>query len=252
VPSGFDGSAVIFSNQPVAAIGNELGNTSQYGASYSGFSAGATKASLPLIMCNNSGFDTWFNVQNAGSTDAQIMITYYKGSDGVDGVTETATIPPGAAKTFNQKAGSSTKNCNDLKGASGKFVGSAVVESTNDVPIVAAVNQVGTQTGLATLLAYNGFTGGSTEISIPLVNINNSGYVTGIQVQNIGSAATDIMVDVMCSTGGPVTVPTQTIVGVVNGLDSSGKGDTFFTYNAFNYSDPAEIHAVLLPITQKN
>jgi hypothetical protein len=222
VPDGFNGSAVISSDQPVAAIGNELGNSTQYGASYSGFSAGATKTSLPLIMCNNSGFDTWFNVQNAGSTDADITITYYPGTDGVSGVTESATIKPGAAKTFNQKVGSTTKNCNDLKGATGKFVGSAVVESTNGVPIVAAVNQV----GATTLLAYNGFLGGSTEISVPLVNINNAGYVTGIQVQNTGTSATNITVSFTCSTGGPIADQTQNNI-------APNKAATFFLGTTF-------------------
>jgi len=42
---------------------------------------------------------------------------------GTSGVSETATIAAGAAKTFDQKTGSSTKNCDDLADGSGKFVG---------------------------------------------------------------------------------------------------------------------------------
>jgi len=69
VPDGFNGSVVISSDMPIAAIANELGNGGAYAASYAGFDAGATTINLPLIMRGNYGFNTWFNVQ------APLMLT---------------------------------------------------------------------------------------------------------------------------------------------------------------------------------
>ena len=71
-PDGFNGSVVVEGDQPIVAMANTLGNFPQYQASTESFSAGATKVGLPLIMRANSGYYTWFNVQNAGSADASV------------------------------------------------------------------------------------------------------------------------------------------------------------------------------------
>jgi len=178
VPDGFNGSVVVSSNQPVAAIANELGNGSAYAASYAGFDAGSTTMNLPLVMRNNGGFNTWFNVQNAGTATANVTVTYKPASSG-NAATQSANIEPGAAHTFDQATFGDLGN---------KFVGSAVV--TSNQPIVATVNQV----GATTLMSYDGFASGSTGISFPLVNVNNGGYITGIQIMNLGGSATDVTV----------------------------------------------------------
>jgi len=178
VPDGFNGSVVISSNQPVAAVANELGNGTAYGASYAGFDAGATTMYLPTIMRNNGGFNTWFNVQNAGTADAHVTVTYTPSTYG-NAWTQTATIKPGAAHTFDQATATALGS---------RFVGSAKV--TSDQPIVATVNEVGP----TTLLSYDGFGSGSTVVSFPLVNANNAGYVTGIMIMNIGTVDTTVRV----------------------------------------------------------
>ncbi|MCI0398876.1 MAG: hypothetical protein L0322_28640, partial [Chloroflexi bacterium] len=96
--AGFNGSVVISSDQPVAAITNILANGVSYGASYGGFSAGANAVSLPLVMKANSGFSTWFNVQNAGASATTVTVEY-AGQPTCD---QSATIQPGAAATFDQ------------------------------------------------------------------------------------------------------------------------------------------------------
>jgi len=104
-PATFNGSAVLSSDRQIAAILNtETTPTSvQYGASTNGFSAGATDISLPLIGCGNSGFSSWFNVQNAGTGNADITVSYIAGLAGNNGFTDpNIIIKPGAAKTFNQ------------------------------------------------------------------------------------------------------------------------------------------------------
>lgn len=200
VPSGFNGSLVISSDQNLRAVNNMLGSgPGSYFDSTTGFSAGATTVNLPLIMCSNGGFDTWYNIQNAGSSDATVNISYTAGGNGVDGSEGPFTIKAGAAKTFSQALGSSTLNCSSLKDAAGKFVGSATV--TSNQPVVAAVMQVNT-TNFKVLMSYGGFGAGSPSVLLPLVMANNGGMYTGIQVQNVGTASTTVHVTYSANTAG--------------------------------------------------
>lgn len=177
VAAGFNGSAVVSSDQPIAAIMNLLGNSGAYGGSATGLAAGSTTVGLPLIMRGNSGFDTWFSVQNAGSTTANVTISYKPGT-----ATETTTIAPGAAKTFDQST-------NTALGT--KFIGSATI--TSNQPVVAIVNQVGKATS-KTLLTYDGFGAGAATVTLPLVMANNSGFFTGISVQNVSTTTANVTI----------------------------------------------------------
>lgn len=194
--AGFNGSVVISSNESIVAITNVLGNGFDFGASYESFSAGAASVNLPLVMKENFSFNTWFNVQNASSpdsgSDVNVTVTYPGTS-----CTETATIKAGAAATFNQQ----TNTC-----LPSGHVGSASITATGG-DIVATVMQVGP----AQLLAYNGFTGGSNQPVMPLVQAANFGFFSGIQLQNTGSASTDVTVSYAPGTSGTACTETQTI-----------------------------------------
>ncbi len=197
VPDGFNGSVVVSSDQPVVAIANTLGNTTQYAASTESFSAGASTVQLPLIMRGNSGYYTWFNVQNVGTSDASVTVAYKRGSDGTDYTAPAVTVKPGAAFTFDQR---------DLTQLGSKFIGSAVVTSSQ--PIVATVMQVGET--YQNMMGYNGFTGGSTKVSMPLIMANNSGYYTGFQVQNVGGSTANITIQYGTNILGSFTPSTET------------------------------------------
>lgn len=188
-PDGFNGSVVVLADQPVVAITNTLGNSTQYAASTEGFSGGATSVKLPLIMRGNSGYYTWFNVQNTGTADAQVYVEYLPSSAGNADSEGPVTIKPGASHTFDQ---------HDRTTLGDKFVGSAVVSS--DQPVVATVMQVGEK--YKSMLGYAGFTAGSDTVSLPLIMANNSGFYTGFQVQNIGTIDTEITVSYGANIGG--------------------------------------------------
>ncbi len=168
---GFNGSVVISADQPVAAISNILGDLGAAAASYVGAGAGSTEVSLPLLFKNNSGFDTWFNVQNTGTADASVTVNYS------DGETATATIPMGASHTFDQAAETHAV-----------AVFSGVV--TSDQPVAVAVIQESADI----MFAYTGFTSGTPNPVMPLINANNAGYVTGVQIQNTGATDTEVTV----------------------------------------------------------
>jgi hypothetical protein len=101
-PSGFRGSVVISSDQPIAAITNLIGTG--IGESYGGFSSGSGTISVPLVTRNNFGDSTVISVQNTGSADTTVTVTYTPGVAGNAGQTDTATIKPGASATFSQAA----------------------------------------------------------------------------------------------------------------------------------------------------
>lgn len=178
---GFNGSVVVESTEPVVAIANTLGNNPQYMASTESFAAGSTAVNLPLIMRGNAGYYTWFNVQNAGTSNATVTVEYIAGSAGSNYTAPAVVIAPGAAHTFSQ---------HDLADIGTTFVGSARI--TSDVPVVATVMQVGET--YKNMMGYNGFTAGSTAVSLPVVMSNNNGFYTGFQVQNVGGADAHVTV----------------------------------------------------------
>ncbi len=196
VTSGFNGSVVVSSDQQVGAIANVLGNNGAYGASYIGFSQGATSVNLPLVMKNNYGISTWFNVQNTGASNATVTVTYAGTS-----CTENATIAPNAAHTFDQ----STNTC-----LTDGYVGAGSISS--DQPVAAIVMQVTSDTSglMPNLLAYNGFTSASTEPVMPLVSSGYYNSGTGIQIQNTGSTDTDVTLTYTPSAGFPGASCTET------------------------------------------
>jgi len=190
-PVGFNGSLVLSSDKPITAIANTVTTDFKYGAATNSFSAGSTDISLPLIMCNNSNINTWFNVQNTGASTASITINYVPGSNGLAD-SESTTIEPGAALTFDQASGSSTVNCDTL--GNPKFIGSATISSNQ--PIVASVMQLNTTT-FPTLLGYNSFDSGAgaTDVVAPLLMANNSGFFSSLNIQNAGNSSTVVTAD---------------------------------------------------------
>ncbi len=211
VADGFNGSVVISSDRKIAAIANVTGGSpawSAFDASYAGFTGGANTINLPLLMKGNYGFNTWFNVQNAGgSGTANITITYS------DGTSRNDTIGVNQAKTFDQSTETHSMTVFAAK-------------ITSDQPIVVTVMEVGS----TMLFGYNGFTTSVTSPVMPLVQANNYGFTSGIQIQNTGGSSTGVTVTYTHSTLGTDCTETKTI--------AAGASATF-ALNAWASNDPA-------------
>lgn len=193
VSTGFNGSMVVSSDQPVAAISNILGNSGVASASYDGAAAGSTTLLLPLLMKGNSGNDTWFNIQNTGSAAATVNVAYSDGTN-VNGV----SINPGASHSYFQAS----------ETHSGPHVFSAIVTSAQ--PIAGTVLQE-KASGPSLMFAYTGFNAGSTNPVMPLINSNNGGTITGVQIQNAGGSDTNVTVSYTPSLAGAACTETQSI-----------------------------------------
>lgn len=215
VPAGFNGSVVISSDQPVAAIANVKGNSGAYGSSYSSFDQGSSSVGLPLINKDFFGINTWFNVQNTGSAATTVTVSYSGTS-----CTENATIQPSAAATFDQ----STNTC--LPSA---YNGAATITTGNPSDTIVATVMQAADIGL---FAYNGFATGSTDPVFPLVTNNWFGIETGIQIQNTGSTATTVTVSYTPSQAGTACTETGTIqpgaaeTFAINALSFPSQGTT--------------------------
>lgn len=217
VSSGFNGSVVISSDREVAAIANVSGSNggdpsgfTTYNASYAGFSSGALEVNLPLLFDDNYGFDTRFNVQNTGTGNATVNVAYSDGSSA-----GPVTIGPGQAHTFDQAAETHSQAV---------FAGTV----TSDEPIVATVLEIG-PTGTPMLFGYNGFVEGSTEPVMPLVQANNYGFTTGIQIQNTGASNSTVEVSYTSTGTGTSCTETKSV--------AAGSSATF-ALDAWSSSDP--------------
>lgn len=212
--SPFNGSVVISSSEPLGAIVNVQNSTANAMGSYVGASAGATTVSLPLLMKNNGSvpYFTWFSIQNTGSVDANVTIDY---TDCAGTADVTAMIKPSASKSFYQ----ASEACHTSK------VFAASITSSQPVVVVAM------EENAKKILAYTGFkpSDASPDIVMPLINTNNGGIQTGVQIQNTSATETEVTVSYTPSLSGAACTETQTI---------PGNSSKTFALNAFSPSRP--------------
>jgi len=202
----FVGSVVVSGTQPIAVESNQTNSTILFAST--GSASGSTSVFAPLLMSNNGGFSTGFQVQNTGAVTTTLTLTVSQTGSSSTFATDTAVVGPGQSKTWYPIPGTT------LPGA--KFVGSGIVTSDNNMPLLGVVNElsIGGQG-----MAYNAFGSGAQSVQMPLIMFNNSGFYTGEQVQNVGS--TDATVDLLIN---GIVVDTQVI----------GHGNAFTWFNTNN------------------
>lgn len=204
----FNGSAVVSapSGGRVAVIVNEVSNSLNSFASYTSIRNGATSVSLPLLMRNNSGYDTWFKVQNGGAEATNVTIVYS------NGCTRYAYVLPYGSAIVDQQ----TETC-----LPNGFVGSAQVTSAQ--PLAVVVEEVGPNN--VGLFSYDGAVATSPYPTFPIFSNNYrdgglnptaypAGSGTGIQLQNTGASATDVTITYTPYPGYPGTACNETIYNI--------------------------------------
>ncbi len=178
--SVFQGSAIVYSDRPIAVIVNEHSETSSM--AYEGFPGGASKVYLPNITKNYFGWNTPFIIQNVDSVIAKVKIRFFNSvGKELTGAQLNETIKPGM---------SLGKNPTYMPLLGKVFQGSVVVESTNGKKIVASVNEQ----SKGASMSYNGFSNGAKKIYLPNVTKNYYGWTTPLIVQNIGSNKTSVTI----------------------------------------------------------
>jgi hypothetical protein len=131
IADGFVGSAVFSASGPIAVVVQEINEERVAGMAYSGFGAGTANISVPVISHDYQAWDTGIQVQNLGSAEAVVNVTYYLA--GGRTVVEAALITAGGSETFYQPANPNLP---------AETIGAAIVTSNSGQPIVAIVNEV--------------------------------------------------------------------------------------------------------------
>jgi hypothetical protein len=176
---GFLGSAVLSSDQEIVAVENHYtvdAGVHMIGAS-NGVASGSNSMTLPLITRHNSGFETKIYLQNVGSLQATIYMTFTPGVAG-SAYSMSDTLPAFTMKVYDQSQDT------PFAALGTKFVGSARV--TADQPLAGAVDfgNLNAAGGFTLLVTYDGLTGGATSVALPLIMKGNNNFYTGQLIAN--------------------------------------------------------------------
>jgi len=151
-----------------------------------------------------SGWWTGEQVQNVGSSTANIVVTAYDKSGALTYTTsQTATVGSTIGLTPSS-----------FPGMPNGFIGSAVVSSDQPIKAVVNVSNVfngtfGVAGGKAQAL-YQGTESADTKLYFPMAKNNRFGGSTAFYVQNAGTAATQVVAVFKMDTGSPTKVYTYT------------------------------------------
>jgi hypothetical protein len=189
LPDNFVGSAVVSSDQPVAAIlqtantgsGSSDGDPIRVGAATGVLSPG-TMVFAPYLRRNRYDYDSYMAIQNTSGTAATVNITYkeLEGST-VPGSPQVLSIPAYATHIVY---------LNEVGILSDGFRGTAVITGTQPLAVIInAYDRRGTTGTTSGFESYNGFHVGSQQLFLPKLDVNYSGgYQSGINIQNIGNS----------------------------------------------------------------
>jgi hypothetical protein len=213
----FVGSATVTSTngQPIVATVSQVGQGGSKALSiYDGFTAAAAAPSvlLPLIQSFNGPGSTFvgIQVQNAGTAPTGITVTFTPntlttGSNlcATPAAQTSGSIAPGGAYTLlsGTAAFANPANC--------RYVGSAVVTNSANQPLVAVVNQLdatGTNKAGSSYEAFNP-AAATKNVSLPLLQANNSNIFSGIQIQNTTGTAANVTLTFSPNTQTSATPP---------------------------------------------
>jgi hypothetical protein len=257
VPVSFVGTAVVSSQSGMLVAASEtIHADTRVLLSYAGFATGSTLTNAPLLFKNYNDWVSGALVVNVSDAPVTVNATIYPRDGAV-----SFGLPPRTLAPFE----SFVYYLPSITDVPDGFVGSGVFNSSG--PIALVVQELNSTRGNG--MAYNGFPGGNTNISIPAIFHHYNGWDSGIQVQNLGS--TEAVVNVryylagggsagadaevvpaggsktfyqpdnpslpMGSLGSAVVSSTtgQPIVAIINEVNYERSGDASMAYEGINY-----------------
>jgi LysM repeat protein len=191
LPGSFNGSAVLESDSTLAAV-SLLADTNDLVAmaAYSGMNAGAQEVYVPIVT-RNWGSGAWytsFAVQNtSASGNADVTVRFYRAGETTPTYTDSASIPPGESRTFDQ----STTEYAVL----GAFNGFAKVtcDASHEVAVVSTEWSAQDRGMYFVASGVPASQGGRTLYAPNWQKAWGTGeWDTGIQVVNVGTVATTV------------------------------------------------------------
>ena len=213
---GQAGSAVIFSDQPVAAFVNEFapgtgGDASSYTAVDLHHGAGTTLYAPAMANDAYGGYTTGIGLLNLGTSPTVVTITY---RDENGAVVKNAGVAGLAGHGYI-----GLYSGDPALGLPRGFAGTATISSDGQ-PLAAVVNEVGPGGQFS---SYDAVAGGKLRLQAP-VALNNAfgGYDTGMGIQNVTAVQGTVTVTYYDSNG---SATTKTMAIKPNGYLGVYQGD---------------------------
>ncbi len=132
-------------NGPIAVVVQHIHAERGAAMAYSGFGAGTPRVSVPVIFRDAGGWDTGIQVQNLGTSDAFVTVTYHL--PGGISFSDTGLIAVRSSTTFYQ---------GEHPALAPGTIGAATVTSAGGQPIVAIVNEVNYSRSGDSSMTYGG------------------------------------------------------------------------------------------------
>ncbi|MFN8472905.1 MAG: hypothetical protein U0822_12000 [Anaerolineae bacterium] len=248
----FFGSAVVTSDQPLAAIANETDVTKRTKFTYNGFgdADAGTELLAPGIFWQWFGTFTSLAVANPTSSTCSATITYTAGASsqlvgGADGAGQTKTVTfslaPGESRTAYEGAASGS----DLADKFQRFGGAARI--TSSCKLVAKVNQTNYSANADGQLPSGSFNALptatlTTKVAVPLIQADFYGYYTSLTCAN-ADTSNAASVSISYTSDNLSGVPNTN--GVVN--HNIPAGGTIIVYEAQQNGSLADINKTTSP-----
>ncbi|NLD73627.1 MAG: hypothetical protein GX649_13040 [Chloroflexi bacterium] len=190
LPDNFVGSAVVSSNVPVVANVNTqvAAPGTEAEPNRVGTASGVLDPATTLYFTQVMRTPTWNSyiaVQNTSSEPASVTVRYYNDTDGNEAASDTQSISAFSTRIFRQ---------GDYASLPTNWGGSAVVTSDRPIAGIANFYNEGVNKDTSQFHSYNAFSAGGTRLYVPRVVVNYYDYQSGIKVQNVGTAATDVTI----------------------------------------------------------
>lgn len=192
ITSGFLGSAVMSSNQPIVATLVQLGSgTVKNRPLTSGFSGGASYVLIPTVLKNMYGYHSMFSVQNVDTDIADITLTFVPVS-GSPIEYDIDNLPSGAAKYIDMG------NFPTISAAS--FNGSVKINAVKDdttTPGAVVASSMELQIAGDLAYAFEGASESAPKIYMPSALCNygpNHNTTSAYAVQNTSTASINVQV----------------------------------------------------------
>jgi len=193
IASGFLGSAVMSSDQPLVATLVQIGSgTVKNRPLTSGFSGGASYVLIPTVLKNTFGFHSMFSVQNVDAVGADITLTFVPVSGAPIPYTIT-NLPSGSAKFIDMG--------NFPTIAAATFNGSVkinAVQTGTSTPGAVVASSMELEIAGDRAYAFEGAAESATKIYMPSALCNfgpNANTSTAYAVQNTATVPVDVTVN---------------------------------------------------------
>jgi len=218
--SGAAGSAIVYSDQPIASFVNEFapgnaGDATSYTSVPLPSGVGTTLYAPTIVNKAYGGYTTGIGLLNAGTAPTDVTITY---RDGAGVLTATQAVSGLAANAY-----SALYTGDPGVGLPAGFAGTATITSSGQ-PLGAIVNETGPGGQFS---SYDTVPSGSGLLNAP-VALNNAfgGYNTGMGIQNTSGIPGTLTVTYYDGAGNPTprnfNVAANGSVGVYQGSPTEG------------------------------